>query len=128
MRNVFILLVGGLLLVVLSACGGNKVDEATAETFTQRAEEVILLLDEGDYEAVFETFNDEMQAGLPVSELAELGPIIEESGELEEIDKASVEEKDGYYISVSRAKYTEENRVFTITFNADGEVAGLFMK
>lgn len=128
MRKMFVIVVGVLLLVMLVACGGNKVDEATAEKYTTKAEEIILLLNEGDYEAVYATFGAEMKEGLPVSAMSELTPIIEESGEFEAVDKASVEEKNGNYTSVSRAKYTEKNRVYTISFNSNDEVIGLFIK
>lgn len=128
MRRILVLIAGALVLMMLAACGGNKVDDGTAEKYSAQAEEIILLLNEGEYEAVFEQLNDDMKAGLPVSEMEELTPIIEESGDFETIDKASVEEQDGMYVTVSRAKYTEKNRVYTITFNSDDEIAGLFIK
>jgi|SRR5690625_4402993 len=128
MRKNILVFTISLLLIVLAACGGNKVDEATAEKYTAKAEDVILLLNEGDYEAAFELFNEEMKQGLPVSAMKQLTPIIEESGSYQEIDKASVEEKDGLYVSVLRAKYSEKNRVYTITFDSNDEVAGLFLK
>ena len=128
MRKNILVFTISLLLIVLAACGGNKVDEATAEKYTAKAEDVILLLNEGDYEAAFELFNEEMKQGLPVSAMEQLTPIIEESGSYQEIDKASVEEKDGLYVSVLRAKYSEKNRVYTITFDSNDEVAGLFLK
>lgn len=117
-----------LFLTFVTACGGNAVNDATAEKYINQAEEVILHLNELDYEAVFAMFNEEMKAGLPVSDMAELTPVIEESGDFEEIDKASVEEKDGIYTAVLRAKYTDKNRIYTISFNSKDEVAGLFIK
>lgn len=128
MRKKFVMVVATFVLVLLAACGGNAVDDATAEKYSQQAEDVIHLLNDGDYEAVFELLNDDMKAGLPVNEMEGLTPIIEESGEFEEIDKASVEEQEGIYVTVSRAKYTDKNRIFTISFNSDDEIAGLFIK
>src|SRR5690625_2881222 len=101
--------------MMLSACGGNKVDDATAEKYKKKAEEIIILLNEGDYETVYEMFDNVMKEGLPVAAMADLTPIIEESGKFEEIDKASVEEKDGIYTTVSRAKYSDKNRIYTIS-------------
>lgn len=128
MRKMLIIFVSILLVGILAACGGNKVDEATAEKYSAKAEEVILLLNDGDYEAVYESFNSQMQAGLSVSEMEELTPIIEESGIFEEITKASVEEKDGAYITVTQAKYTDKKRIYTISFDQNDEIAGLFIK
>jgi|SRR5699024_4340704 len=128
MRKTLLSIVTVLFVILLTACGGNKVDDATAEKYIAKAEEVILYLNEGDYEAVYATFNDEMKEGLPVAAMAELTPVIEESGEFKEIDKASVEEKDGHYITVLQGKYTNKNRIYTITFNQNDEVSGLFIK
>lgn len=128
MRKIIFTIIGALLVMSLVACGGNKVDDAKAEKYTAKAEEVILLLNDGNYEAVYETFDDVMKAGLPVAAMGELTPIIEESGQFEGIDKASVEEKGGIYTSVSRAKYSNKNRIYTISFNSDDEVVGLFIK
>lgn len=122
------MLVSILFVLILVACGGNKVDEATAEKYLAKAEEVILLLNDGDYEAVYEKFNAQMQAGLPVSKMEELRPIIEEAGSFEEISKASVEEKDGIHITVSQAKYSDQKRIYTISFDQNDNIAGLFIK
>lgn len=128
MKRIMIMFVSVFLAVVLAACGGNKVDDVTAEKYSAKAEDVILLLNEGNYEAVFEQFDDVMQEGLPVVAMGELTPIIKESGEFEGIDKASVEEKDGIFTTVSRAKYSDKNRIYTISFNEADEIAGLFIK
>ncbi len=128
MRKILMMLVSILFVLILVACGGNKVDEATAEKYLAKAEEVILLLNDEDYEAVYEKFNAQMQAGLPVSKMEELRPIIEEAGSFEEISKASVEEKDGMHITVSQAKYSDQKRIYTISFDQNDNIAGLFIK
>jgi len=127
-RSMFITILVTMLMLLLAACGGNKVDDATAEKYITQAEEIVALLNEQHYEEIHAKFNDEMKAGLPVEDMEELTPIIEESGNFQEMDKASVEEEDGLYVTVLVAKYSNENRVFTITFNEDEEVAGLFIK
>jgi len=128
MRRIIITLLGTCLLLMLVACRGNKVEDATAEIYITKAEAIVDLLNEGNYEAVYDTFDDEMKTGLPVIAMEELTPIIKESGSFKEIDKASVEEEEGMYITVLVAKYSDENRIFTLTFNGDEEVAGLFIK
>lgn len=128
MKKIIVTVFGVVLIPMLVACGGNKVDDSTAEKYITQAEEIISLLNESNYEEVHAMFADEMKTGLPLEEMEELTPVIEESGNFEEIDKASVEEEDGLYISVLVAKYSDENRVFTITFNDKEEVAGLFIK
>src|SRR5690625_723959 len=117
-----------VVMIGLVACGGNKVDDSTSEKYISKAEVVVSLLNEGNYEEVYAKFDEEMKAGLPVNDMEDLTPIIEESGKFEKIDKSSVEEDDGYYVTVLVAKYSEENRVFTVSFNDKEEVAGLFIQ
>ncbi|GAB3807235.1 DUF3887 domain-containing protein [Virgibacillus kimchii] len=119
---------GAVMVLLLVACGGNNVDGSTSEKYITQAKEIISLLNEGDYETVHSKFDEEMKTGLPVEDMEELTPIIEESGNFEEIDKASVEEKDGLYVAVLVGNYSDDNRVFTITFNDSEEVAGLFIQ
>ena len=128
MKRNLIIMFGIVLLLLLVACGGNKVDDSTAEKYITQAEEIIGFLNESNYEEVYAMFDDDMKVGLPLANMEELTPIIEESGSFEEIDKASVEEEDGLYLTVLVAKYSHKNRVFTIYFNDDAEVAGLFIK
>lgn len=129
MKRTLLTIVTVVVLLTLVACGGgNPVDDETAEPFITKAEEVVLLLNEGNYEEVYAMFNDEMKEGLPVEEMAELTPVFEESGEFEEIDKASVEEKDGYYVVVLVANHSEEGRIYTISFEENEAIAGLFIQ
>src|SRR5699024_8701280 len=105
MKKIVLTVLASVLALGLLACGGKKVDDATAEIYIEQAEEVIRLLNAGDYEAIHASFNEQMKAGLSVEAMGELTPIIEESGSFEEIDKASVEESDGLYTTVLVAKY-----------------------
>lgn len=127
MKRKLLFLFSVLAVLALAACG-NKVDEATAEKYIGKAEEVILLLSEGKYEEVHAMFNEEMEDALPVGEMDALTPLIEEAGKFEKINKASVEEKDGYYVTVTVAKYSKKNRIFTITFDENDNIAGLYVK
>lgn len=129
MKKILFMVLGTVLLFGLVACGGNKVDDATAEKYIGNGENIVSLLNKKDFEEVHAQFDDNMSEKLPVKGLEELTPIIEESGNFEKIDKSSVEEDDeGMYIVVLVAKYSEKKRVFTISFNDDEEVAGLYVK
>lgn len=128
MKKILVTMFGAVLMLMLVACGGNKVDDSIAEKYITQAEEIVALLNAGNYEEIYAMFNDQMKAELSVESMGELTPIIEESGSFKEIDKASVEEKDGLYTTVLVAKYSDKNRVFTISFNDNGDIAGLFIK
>ncbi|MGX7108656.1 DUF3887 domain-containing protein [Facklamia miroungae] len=116
-------------IVILMLCGcGNKVDDTTSEKYISQAKEIVSLINESNYDEVYTMFNDEMKAALPVKSMSEITPLITDSGVFKKIDKASVEERDGNYITVLVAKYSKGNRIYTITFEDDLEVAGLYIK
>lgn len=127
MRKMLRLILSTFVILVLVSCG-NSVDDTTSDKYITTAEEIVLLLNDANYEDVHAMFDEQMKLGLPEEAMVELTPIIEQSGDFEEINKSSVEEKDGYYIVVLVANYSEENRVFTISFNDQDEVAGLFIQ
>lgn len=128
MKKILLTMVGALLLAVLAGCGQSKVDDTTAQEYLTISEEIITLLNEYKYEEVHAMFDEKMKEALPVTAMAELTPVIEESGDFKEIDKTSVEKKDDNYISVLVAKYSNDNRIFTISYNDKKEVIGLFIK
>lgn len=128
MRKMTMMVVLMLMVLSLAACGGTKVDDATTEKYRAAAEQVVSLLNAGDYATLHEMFGAQMKEGLPVEQMDELTPLIEEAGTFEKVDKFSVEEKDGYYVTVLVAKYSEKKRIYTISFSEDEEVVGLFIK
>lgn len=128
MKRITLLIVAILMIVGLVACGGSKVDDATTEKYRAQAEQVVSLLNAGDYEELHTMFDAQMKEGLSLGKMAELTPLIEEAGTFEKVDKFSVEEKDGFYVTVLVAKYSEKKRVYTISFNENEEIVGLFIK
>lgn len=127
MKKILVALLSTMVVLALAACGG-KVDDETAEKYITKAEDVILLLNDGKYEEVNAMFDEEMKAGLPLEQMDELTPIITQSGDFDKISKSSIEERDGFYVTVLVGKYSEGNRTFTITFNKNEEISGLFIK
>ena len=126
MKRLLVLVISAVLL--LSACGGKKVDEDIAHTYIKQAEQVVSLLNEGDTESVHGMLDDNMKKALTNAQLQEVVGIIEDSGTFEKVDKSSVEERDGLYVTVLGVKYSKSTRVFTITFDDQQKVAGLFIK
>lgn len=116
-----------LMVFIFSACG-SRVDNNVAMKYIKHAEEVVDHLNNQNYEAVYDEFNREMQASLHLEDMNQLTDILEQAGTFEEIEKKSVDEKDGYYVTVLVAKYSEASHVFTITFTKDDEIAGLYIK
>lgn len=127
MRKVTSIVFSFMTILMLAACGSN-VDEATSEKYITQGEEVVSLLNDLNYEEVHAMFDDHMATELPGDQMEDLTPVIEGSGDFETIEKSSVEEKDGLYVVVIAAAYSNEDRMFTITFNNDDDIAGLYIK
>lgn len=127
MKKLLLIFISILAVSALAACG-NKVDEATADHYISQAVDVVKLLNEEDYENVVEQFDATMKASLTAAQLAELSPVIAASGQFKKIQKQSIEEKNGIYVVVLVAKYQEGNHIYTVSFNDNNEIAGLFVK
>lgn len=128
MKRSLLLMASVLVILMLAACGGEKVDDATAEKFIAKAETVVGLLNDGKNEDVHAMFDEIMKEGLPVRDIEQLTPFIEQSGKFEKVNKSSIEESNGVYVIVLAVNYSEENRIYTISFNEEEEIAGLYMK
>lgn len=115
-------------ILILAACSNDKVDKETADKYVAKAEEVVGHLNEAAYELIYEQFDKTMKIGLPVEEMEGLTPIIEASGEFEQFGDSVVELNDGYYVVVIEGDYSEDRRVYTISFNEDDEIGGLYIK
>lgn len=128
MKKGWLLVVVAVSMLVLSACGGSEVDEETSTIYKEKAEEVITLLNEEKTEEISSMLNAEMKAALTEDDLQEVIEIVKASGEFNNIEKSSVEKKDEYYATATSVDYSKENRVYTITFDKNQQIAGLFIK
>lgn len=128
MMKKWTVLFSSLLVVLLLAACGNKVDEETTSQYVEKAERVVQLLNDGKYDEIYEQLNTTMKSQLTAEQLAEIQPVLEASGKFEGIDKQSVEQKDGMHVVVIVGKHSEENRIYTVTYDADDEIAGLFVQ
>ncbi|MBP2097296.1 DUF3887 domain-containing protein [Enterococcus rivorum] len=117
----------GLFLLV--ACsGGEKVDEKTSQKYQQKAEEVVAYLNEKNYDQLISRFNKEMTSSLSKEQLKEVEPIIVDSGEFKKFEKSTVKKVDSNYTVVLVTKYEKEKRVYTISFDKNDEISGLYVK
>jgi len=128
MRIVPLITFSVLLMIVLVACGGKEITGSDANKYVAQAEGVIGQLNDSKYEEVRAMFDEEMKKALSLEAMDDLTPIINDAGNFEKIKKGTVKEKDGYYTEVLTAKYSEGELVYTISFNGNDEVAGLFIK
>lgn len=116
------------MFILLVACASNEVDDSTTEKYISKTKEIIILLNEGSYEKVHTMFDDKIKTELTIEEMIdEFTPILEHSGDFKNYDKSSIKRRDDYHIVQIAGEYSNESRVFTVTFNNDDEIAGLYI-
>lgn len=126
MKKLVILALATVLL--LAACGKNKVDETAADEYIKKSKETITLFNEEKFDEMRTLFDATMKDSLSVEQLQEVSDIVKESGEFVGFEKESVAKKEQYFVATIAAKYKEDNRVYTITLNEQQQVAGFFVK
>lgn len=122
------MLLSSLLLVLLLAACSSNVEDDVAAPYIERANEVVQQLNAGEYDDIYAQFNDTMKEQLTVEQLAQIEPVLQQSGEFERIDKQSVEEKDGIHVVVLIGSHRNENRIYTISYDANDSITGLFVQ
>lgn len=122
-------------IFTLSACGKNKLsDEFNQEKVEEAAKNVVDMVSKGDAEGIKEISNEEMKQAMTDDVLNQVFDAVKEFGEYKEITKidvAGVEDKaSGQSIAmvVVKAKYAKKDVIYTISFDVDMELAGLYLK
>src|SRR5690625_6940458 len=128
MRRNILVVFDIVLIVLFTACQKTNVDSETEEKYVEKGKEVVEALLDLDYETVYEQFNGQMQRELPVEDMHELTPVIEDAGEFEKIETTAIEERDGIYVTDIVTKHEERKLGFTVSFEENGEVAGVYIK
>ena len=120
--------IGSLLVSLILVGCGNQVDDATAQKYSDKATSIVTKLNAGAYTDITKQFDATMKANLSATQLAEIQPTIEKSGTFKKIEKQSVEEKDGMTTVILVAKYQNDKRVYTISYNEENQISGLYVK
>lgn len=128
MKKPVSIIVSLIVVILLTACSGEKVADDVANKYIDKAEIAVVHLTDKNYDELRSLFNSEMKAGLTEAELKQLEPFIEEAGSFTNIDKSSVEKDGEHYVVVLSAKYSDDTLIYTISFNEDDEISGLFVK
>src|SRR5690625_747344 len=97
-KSLFIFMM--FIFISFSACSKTNVDAETEEKFVNQGKEVVEALLDLDYETVYEQFNGQMQRELPVEDMHELTPVIEDAGEFEKMETTANGERDGHHVKV----------------------------
>ena len=114
---------------LLAGCGSKLPDGMDEETVLTAAHTVIESLEQKDYDAVVETMDDNLKQALPAEKLAEVWePIAEQAGAFSGYEKEAVTEKKGWGVAVVVARYEKSAVQFTLSFDSEMHLGGLYLK
>ena len=122
-------------IFTLFACGKNKLsDEFDQGKVEEAAKSIVDMVNKGDAEGIQELSNEQMREAMTEDVLNQVFSAVKEFGDYKEITKidlAGVEDKASnkpLAVAVVKAKYEDKNVIYTITFDTDMKLAGLYLK
>ena len=130
-----IILLLGMLVLVLTGCSSAKLSDAfDEETVIASAQEAIDLLVKGECDKVVEKMSAEMQEALTAEDLAANMEAMDTlTGAFKEYKSSAVvgqQDAQGtdMAVAVIVAAFEKRNVTYTISYNTDMEIVGLWMK
>lgn len=117
-------------IFMLAGCSAGKLsDKYNEEDLKNAAEEVITNLNDKNYDDIFEGSSEELKNDLPDNKLKEAWEGFSENiGDYDSISKMTFAEKNGYAVAIVNVKYTNKKVTFTLSFNSDMRLSGIYMK
>ena len=103
--------------------------DTVADNYAQKAEQIVRLMGQKEFDTVIDSFDATMKAALPGSKLAEVwGQLEQAGGEFKGIDGPARTERQGSMTVIFVPGKWERNELdFKIVFNSDNKVSGLWM-
>ena len=132
MKNTLCSAVGLLLsLVLLTGCQGKALPEGMSEdALLEAGKNVMLLVVQGEYQSVLETFRSDVQETLTVEDIQPLAlRQLDGAGVYRQIEKSMTtgQSSDGehYGVAVLYCEFSEKDILFRLAFDADMALIGM---
>ena len=132
MKKIFCSAVGLLLsLALLTGCQGKALREGMSEdALLEAGKDVMLLVVQGDYQSVLETFRSDVQETLTVEDIQTLAlRQLDGAGVYKQIEKSMTtgQSSDGehYGVAVLYCAFSEKDILFRLAFDADMALIGM---
>ena len=132
MKKRFCSAVGLLLsLALLTGCQGKALPEGMSEdALLEAGKDVMLLVVQGDYQSVLETFRSDVQETLTVEDIQTLAlRQLDGAGVYKQIEKSMTtgQSSDGehYGVAVLYCEFSEKDILFRLAFDADMALIGM---
>ena len=130
MKKFFRILSMMVCIFMMAGCSAGKLsDKYNEEDLKVEAEKVIKNLNDKNYDAILEGSSDELKNALPDNKLKETWEGFSENiGDYDSILKMTFAEKNGYGVAIVNVKYTNKKVTFTLSFNSEMKLSGIYMK
>ena len=135
MKKIIALLLLLVAVLSLSGCGKNALADCFDESeVNTKAEEICMLLANRDYDTIYTMFREDIRSDLTPEYLEEqLDDIFEASGDFVKFRGTAcagqtTEEGEDYAIAMIIAKFENGKITFTISFDQNMELIGLYVK
>jgi hypothetical protein len=115
--------------MMVGGCGAKKLSSSYSEDKLKAASEAIINdFNNEKYDDVVTKFKSDLKKDLPASKLKDAWAPHKSKGKYESISKIAFQEKKDYAVVIAIAKFEKGNVQFTISFNKDMELVGLYVK
>ncbi|KGM92786.1 hypothetical protein ADU90_07195 [Clostridium botulinum] len=129
MKRVFKFLIAMLCITVLGGCGAKKLsDNYSEDKLKVASEKVIDNLNKEKFDDVIGIMDKSIKSQITVDKLKEVMESFKKLGKFDSISKMIFQEKKGIATVVSIAKYENGNIQFTLSYNKNMQLCGLYLK
>ena len=130
MKKIFKILSMMVCIFMMVGCSAGKLsDKYNEEDLKVEAEKVIKNLNDKNYDTILEGSSDELKNALPDNKLKETWEGFSENiGDYDSISKMTFAEKNGYGVAIVNVKYKNKKVTFTLSFNSEMKLSGIYMK
>lgn len=127
-----ILILSVISLGLLAGCAAKLPEGFDEGEVKTAAENVITLLDKGDGEGLTALMTDQMKAAITDDVQAQIFTMVDSAGAFQEISEmktgGSTQNEITYAVVVAKVKYEKGEVTYTISFDTQMKLAGLFLK
>lgn len=129
MKKLIKILLIVISIVLLGGCGAKKLsDNYSEDKLKVAAEAVINSLNNEKYDEIEAMISEDLKKQLTADKIKEVWNSLKSRGKYESISKIIFQEKKDYVVVVTVAKYEKGNIQFTLSFNKDMKLVGIYLK
>lgn len=122
-----------LLLLLVTSCGNkngfDKLSEKDSKEYVDKAQEIVLNVNDGNIEALKNNASSEFKNGLDDKISEQIKKDISSKGDFESFgDSEAMTDKEGNIVVIQEVKYSQAKVIYTISYNKNNELIGFYYK